>query len=576
MLKDLARVIRIRRLNQKGFDHVVILVLFVVAFGLFGSAYLIYSHALSYDQVRAYSATSPTCLANDGDSSANGTPVIMWTCNGNPGGTYFARSGNLIESGAGNCLDDLGQSKVQGTQVRLEKCSSTDPAQQWVAFGTHQFKNPGSGLCLDDSRGSATNGTKVDVYGCKTSGMSNQEWYFEPLGSPIVNPSADKQIHLYTATSASCLDNWGDSPTNGGYVKLDACAGTPGGSLWTIHEEAGGFYEIQSAAGNVCVTAPTGSVSGTPLRLDTCVNNNSDMWKYYTTNQLANAENGYCMDDQGGSSANGATIDLFACKTSGLTNQEFFVPGATQITILNAGNCVGQANSNNDCYYHTGASQNGITASGVSANLYQADPVVPKDASGFPNHSVMEIWVENVNDYATIEFGWDAEVGDPSQLFASHWVNGIDQASTGYVAVDKSITTTGFAYAGLDYDVKAGTTGNYKIIYANSEWQFWYNNTEIGYFPESLWTSQGFTFTNIDQVMVFGETVESSTSKDAVPMGNGILGNKSGAAYYNGYTLYGSTSSPNLSEIFSDSSNTSYYTYGNATATSMSVGGPGE
>jgi hypothetical protein len=111
------------------------------------------------------------CLTDLAGSTANDTPVVISTCAGSPGQTWFVRTDGTIQY-AGKCLDIYRQEKKDGAPVELWTCTG-GTNQQWQALnGT--LVNPHSGNCLDDPASSLTDGTKLDISTC--TGEANQQW----------------------------------------------------------------------------------------------------------------------------------------------------------------------------------------------------------------------------------------------------------------------------------------------------------------------------------------------------------------------------------------------------------------
>ena len=71
------------------------------------------------------------------------------------------------------CLDAGNNSTAVGTKVDLFQCNGVG-GQQWVAESNGTIVNPQSGLCLDDPSGNTTNGTVLQIYTC--NGNSAQQW----------------------------------------------------------------------------------------------------------------------------------------------------------------------------------------------------------------------------------------------------------------------------------------------------------------------------------------------------------------------------------------------------------------
>lgn len=224
--------------------------------------------------------------------------------------------------------------------------------------------------------------------------------------------------------------------------------------------------------------------------------------------------------------------------------------------------------SNGYCYQWVGGRQF-ISASGVSVKFAQAAPKTTGTALN--GHTLVELSVGTSDGRQYVEVGWilPAANGDKRpRLFVYHWVNGHTSCynGCGFVQVSSSI------HPGDALTV--GATGTYKINYSGGQWQVFYNGTEVGYFPESLWSG---TFTQAGFTQIFGE-VASSTLPTCTQMGDGIYGSASGSLLISGYSLIGSGNSPSLSPYnlnnFNGSRN-SGYNYGAVTPTSMRIGGPG-
>ena len=72
----------------------------------------------------------------------------------------------------GLCLDDRSASTADGTTVDLYTCNGTG-AQTWVPQSDGALLNPNSGKCLDDT-GYGGSGTQVQIWSCADT--SNQQW----------------------------------------------------------------------------------------------------------------------------------------------------------------------------------------------------------------------------------------------------------------------------------------------------------------------------------------------------------------------------------------------------------------
>ncbi|MFD0785032.1 ricin-type beta-trefoil lectin domain protein [Micromonospora azadirachtae] len=140
----------------------------------------------------AYAATVGTitgyggkCVDVAGASSANGTKVQLWTCNGSAAQQWTVADDGTIRA-LGKCLDVAAAGTANGAKVQLYDCNGTG-AQQWAASGT-QLVNPNSGKCLDATGPSSADGTPLQIWTC--TGAANQSWTL-PGGGTTPPPSGD-------------------------------------------------------------------------------------------------------------------------------------------------------------------------------------------------------------------------------------------------------------------------------------------------------------------------------------------------------------------------------------------------
>src|ERR1700683_1739524 len=139
-----------RKLNQHGFDHVLVLVAFVAVFGVVGSYLLFQSHAATgQEELRSGMTSSGTlyCL-----NEAIGGAVTVTACNNNIGQRYGYNWGNgEIELNAG-CVAVNGagpnggfsQAAVHVTPSAASNvaCSSVPWGSIWtpVSIGTNEYR----------------------------------------------------------------------------------------------------------------------------------------------------------------------------------------------------------------------------------------------------------------------------------------------------------------------------------------------------------------------------------------------------------------------------------------------------
>jgi hypothetical protein len=111
------------------------------------------------------------CVDVAGASSADSTPVQLFTCNGTAAQKWAPNSDGSLRS-LGKCLDVKGAGTANGTKVQLFTCNGT-AAQKWTATGG-TLVNAGSGKCLDATGRASADGTPLQIWSC--TGASNQKW----------------------------------------------------------------------------------------------------------------------------------------------------------------------------------------------------------------------------------------------------------------------------------------------------------------------------------------------------------------------------------------------------------------
>lgn len=139
--------------------------------------------------------------------SLPGKTSATFTWSGTPSGGG-SQSGALVGL-AGKCLDVAGASSANGTAVQLYDCNGT-AAQTWTVGADGSVRSLGK--CLDVTSGSTSDGAKVQLYDCNGSGA--QQWSYNSSTGDVVNTAANK-----------CLDVTGNSSANGARAQIWACTG---------------------------------------------------------------------------------------------------------------------------------------------------------------------------------------------------------------------------------------------------------------------------------------------------------------------------------------------------------------
>jgi neprosin-like protein len=202
---------------------------------------------------------------------------------------------------------------------------------------------------------------------------------------------------------------------------------------------------------------------------------------------------------------------------------------------------------------------------GASAVIDQAQPIVgPNDY-----HSLVEMAATSSDLKQIVEIGWTVDRrlnGDARpHLFVYHWVNGAGTCynACGFVPVSRTVVP--------GERVQVGKTGTYAIQHSKGKWWTLYNGERVGYFPESLWTRAGASFTRSTYMQVFGE-VSAGSSKPCTQMGDGTFGSAPHGSRIDDVKLAGPTSPMEYNPY---EPTPKFYDAGTPAKNVYSFGGPG-
>ncbi|MEU8663389.1 glycosyl hydrolase family 18 protein [Actinoplanes philippinensis] len=112
------------------------------------------------------------CVDINAASSANGTAVQLYDCNGTAAQTWTVGADGTIR-GLGKCLDVNAAGTANGSLVQIYDCNGTG-AQQWQSASDGTLRNPASGRCLDVQDNSSANGARLQIWDCFAG--ANQRW----------------------------------------------------------------------------------------------------------------------------------------------------------------------------------------------------------------------------------------------------------------------------------------------------------------------------------------------------------------------------------------------------------------
>ncbi|MEJ3745652.1 ThuA domain-containing protein [Actinomycetes bacterium KLBMP 9797] len=111
------------------------------------------------------------CVDVTGGSSADGTKIQLWTCNGGTSQRWTVNGSTL--RALDKCMGIAGGGTANGGLVQLQTCNGTG-AQNWNPGANGSLVNPQSGRCLDANGGGSADGTQLIIWSCH--GGTNQRW----------------------------------------------------------------------------------------------------------------------------------------------------------------------------------------------------------------------------------------------------------------------------------------------------------------------------------------------------------------------------------------------------------------
>ena len=219
-----------------------------------------------------------------------------------------------LENSNGMCLDDPGDSAVNGTRVQLWSCLG-NPNQQWTAVtvdGSFTEYVNANGLCLDNAGNAAADGSRVQVWAC--NGDAAQHWYGPSPQSSTIPPAYPVQA---SQQSGFCLDNTGGNSRDGNPIHVWSCLGNANQGWKYVPSVNGvaGDFQLENSNGR-CLDDPRDSaVNGTKVQLWSCLGNPNQTWTQATAGsyvEYVNA-NGLCLDNTGNSLTDGNRVQVWAC-----------------------------------------------------------------------------------------------------------------------------------------------------------------------------------------------------------------------------------------------------------------------
>ncbi|MFD5116157.1 ricin-type beta-trefoil lectin domain protein [Streptomyces sp. NPDC058220] len=142
------------------------------------------------------------CVDVAAASSANGTPVQLYDCNGSAAQQWDVASDGSIRA-LGKCLDVKDNSTANGAQLQIWDCTGS-ANQRWSVSAARDIVNTQANKCVDVTGNSSANGTRLQIWTC--TGAANQKWTAPSGGGGTPGPSGPMAVAPYI------YNGWGSPP----------------------------------------------------------------------------------------------------------------------------------------------------------------------------------------------------------------------------------------------------------------------------------------------------------------------------------------------------------------------------
>lgn len=188
--------------------------------------------------------TAKKCVDIAGGSTANGTQIQQWTCNGSGAQSFVPQDAGggkvkLVSPASSKCLDISASGTADGTKVQLWTCNGT-AAQSFgvedLGAGFSRLRNLNSGKCLDVNANGLADGVKVQLWTC--NGSDAQSFVFTPVvttpppAGDMYQACVDKINALRATIGMAPLARWTDNETcANGQSQSDGLSGKAHGAF---------------------------------------------------------------------------------------------------------------------------------------------------------------------------------------------------------------------------------------------------------------------------------------------------------------------------------------------------------
>ncbi|MFF1446985.1 glycoside hydrolase family 19 protein [Streptomyces sp. NPDC058274] len=209
------------------------------------------------------------CIDVAGASSANGTAVQLYDCNGSAAQQWNVGSDGTIRA-LGKCLDVTGNSTADGAQLQLWDCSG-GANQKWAVSSAQDIVSISANKCVDVTGNNSANSTRLQIWTC--TGAANQKWTAPSSGGGtpsgfVVSEAQFNQMfpsrnsfYTYSGLTAALSSYPGFANTGSDTVKKQEAAAF----LANVNHETGGLvYVVEQNTANYSHYCDWGQSYGCP------------------------------------------------------------------------------------------------------------------------------------------------------------------------------------------------------------------------------------------------------------------------------------------------------------------------
>jgi hypothetical protein len=234
--------------------------------------------------------------------------------------------------------------------------AGTYPASYPYLHPGGAYTEPGNGYPYADGLNNITNGSNTSLVDCTVTYLCNAgAGYSGPAGlgtpSSIVSLSSTggPSGPFFAGIMGKCLDDAGNSASNGNKVQLWACNGGSA-QKWTAASDGTVTIHGSGSPGQCLDVTGGGTSNGTRVQLWSCISGDANQqWVPQSDGTLRNPHSGKCLNDPGSSTINGTWLDISTCGTTGA--EQWYLPyavpssGGAIKSHVSAGKCVDDFNS---------------------------------------------------------------------------------------------------------------------------------------------------------------------------------------------------------------------------------------